>query len=323
MTGVEARGTHGPGAVAGAGAELLNIGLLRGMLVVLLCLLRAALAQAQADSVSRSWNQPVRPFRIIDRIYYVGASDITSYLIKTDSGLIVIDGGLVETAPQILQNIRALGYKPSDVKILLISHPHYDHVGGVAALKKATGARLLASVADAEMLARGGLNDFGFGDTLPFPAVKADSTFADGAIIALGGVKLKANITPGHTRGCTTWTMTVHESGLAWKLSGAEHAPEYGALFLCSTSVPGYQLVGNSKYPDIVKDYEKSFARLRTMRCDVFLGAHGSFFGLTSKREVLKKGGNTNPFIDPDGCRAYLEWSEQSFRRIVEQQRGG
>jgi metallo-beta-lactamase class B len=268
-------------------------------------------ATAQADSVSRSWNQPVTPFRIIDRIYYVGASDIASYLITTDDGLILIDGGFVETAAQILRNIRTLGFKPEGVKLLLISHPHYDHVGGVAELKRATGARLLVSAPDAPMLARGGLDDFGFGNRFPFPPVKPDSTFTDGAIVTLGGVGLKANVTPGHTRGCTTWTMTAR--------AGRQ---EYGVLFLCSTSVPGYQLIGNPKYPDIVRDYESSFARLRTLRCDVLLGAHGNFFGLTEKRGILQQGGQPNPFIDPAGCRRDIADSERSFRKIVERQRG-
>ena len=297
MTALEARGTR-----------RFTVGL-----TVVAALAWASLVAAQADSVSRSWNQPVAPFRIIDRVYYVGASDLTSYLIATDAGLVLIDGGLVETAPQILRNIRTLGFKPEDVKILLISHPHYDHVGGIAELKRATGARLLVSAPDAPMMARGGLDDFGFGDRLPFPAVRADSTFTDGAIISLGGVALKANVTPGHTRGCTTWTMAVREKGL-----GAE----YGVLFHCSTSVPGYQLTGNPKYPNIVKDYESSFARLRKMRCDVFLAAHGSFFNLTEKRGALQKGATPNPFIDPTGCKQYINWSERAFRRAVGQQRG-
>jgi metallo-beta-lactamase class B len=294
MTGVKARG-----AMRFSG------------LVVLAGLAWASQSSGQADSVSRSWNEPVAPFRIIDRIYYVGARDISSFLIATDAGLIVIDGGFVETAPQILRNIATLGFKPGDVKILLSSHAHYDHAGGLAELKRATGARLYVSAPDAVMLARGGLNDFGFGNRFPFPAVTADSAFVDGALIRLGGVSMKANVTPGHTRGCTTWTMTVREK-----------AKDYAALFLCSTSVPGYQLVGNPAYPGIVEDYESTFARLRTMPCDVLLGAHGNFFHLTEKREALKQRGDHNPFIDPAGCRSDIESSERSFRRTVEQQRG-
>ena len=295
MTAVEARGSSWR----------------RVVLALLVSLAWASHAAAQADSASRAWNQPVTPFRLIDRIYYVGATDISSYLIATDDGLIVIDGGFVETAPQILRNIRALGFKPEDVKILLISHPHYDHVGGIAELKRVTGARLLVSAADAPMLARGGLDDFGFANRFPFPAVRPDSTFADGAIISLGGIALTANITAGHTRGCTSWTTTARDNG-----------QEQNVLFLCSTSVPGYQLIGNPKYPNIVQDYESSFARLRTLRCDVLLGAHGNFFGLTEKRGALQSGAKQNPFIDPAGCRRDIADSERAFRRIVERQRG-
>jgi metallo-beta-lactamase class B len=132
-----------------------------------LSLALATVAFGQADPVSRSWNQPVEPFRIIGNIYYVGATDITSYLIATPKGHIVIDGGFVETAPMILANIRKLGFKPEDVKILLSSHAHYDHAGGLAELKRASGATFYASRGDLPQHARGGLDDPQFGNRFP------------------------------------------------------------------------------------------------------------------------------------------------------------
>ena len=284
-------------------------GFTRGFLAACLACSHAAHTAAQADSVSRSWNQPVVPFRIIDNLYYVGASDITSYLITTPAGHILLDGGLVETAPQILANIHKLGFRPEDVRILLHSQAHYDHAGGFAQLKRVTGAKLYASAGDAPVLERGGTDDFGFGNTLTFPPVKVDSIVRDRQEIRLGNVVLVANITPGHTRGCTTWTMTVREAGT-----------QYGALFHCSTSVPGYQLVGNTKYPEIIRDYERSFALLRELRCDVFLGPHASFFDLHTKRKQLDAGKKPNPFVDPKGCREYMEWSERTFRDILKKQ---
>jgi len=159
---------------------------------------------AQADAVSRSQNQPIPPFRVLGNVYYVGASDVTSFLIATSAGLIVLDGGFVQTAPQILRNLRALGFDQRDVRILLNSHAHFDHAGGLAALKAATGAELYAGRGDSMLLARGGKGDFFFGDRLPYPPVTVDHAVQDGDRVILGKDTLVALATPGHTRGCTT-----------------------------------------------------------------------------------------------------------------------
>ena len=169
--------------------------MMRAVLVGIL--LFPAIAQGQADATSRQWNQPVTPFRIIDNIYYVGASGVTAFLITTPAGHIVTDGGLAETAPQILANIQKLGFKPSDVRILLNSHAHYDHAGGLAALRKATGARLYASAGDAALLRSGGADDFRFRDTLRFPPVEVDHLVRDGEVIRLGETAVTIQLTPG------------------------------------------------------------------------------------------------------------------------------
>jgi metallo-beta-lactamase class B len=177
---------------------------LESLLLGAALLLVPVLAHAQADPTSRSWNQPVEPYRIAGNLYYVGASDITSYLITTPEGNIVLDGGFAETAPMIAANIQKLGFKVEDVKILLSTHAHFDHAGGLAELKKRTGAPLYAGAADADLLARGGNGDFAFGDKLQFPPVQVDHPVHDGDRVSLGGTTLVAHATPGHTRGCTS-----------------------------------------------------------------------------------------------------------------------
>jgi metallo-beta-lactamase class B len=244
-------------------------------------------------------NEPVAPFHIAGNVYYVGAADITSYLITTPKGHIVIDGGLAETAPMILANIRKLGFDPHDVRIILNSHAHTDHAGGIAELRRATGAKFLASAPEAAQLARGGLDDPQFGNRFPFPPAPPDQLLRDNQRITLGGTTLTAHITAGHTRGCTTWTM---------RTAGRD------VVFLCSISAPSdYRLVGNPQWPDAVADYRRSFATLRALPCDIFLGSHGSFFSLESKI------GRPERFVDPAGYRAHLDTMEAAFNRRVQQ----
>lgn len=257
----------------------------------------------QADPVSRSWNQPVEPFRIARNLYYVGARDITSYLITTPKGHIVIDGGFVETAPMIVASIRKLGFRVEDVKILLSSHAHYDHAGGLAELKRITGATFYASAGDIPQLARGGLDDPQFGNRFPFPPVRADRIVRHSQKISLGGTTLTAHITPGHTRGCTTWTM---------KAGG------HDVVFLGSPSVPSdYRLVGNPAYPDAVSDYRRQFEILRSLECDIFLASHGSFFDLEKKRALLHGDGKANPFVDREGYHQFVTSAERRFEDRV------
>jgi len=176
----------------------------------------ATIAFGQADPTSRSWNKPVPPFQIIGNLYYVGATEIGSFLITTRQGHILLDGGFVETAPQIERNIAQLGFKLEDVKILLNSHAHFDHAGGLAELKQKTGAKFIARARAAELLRSGGHGDFRFGDTLPFPPVQVDQIIGDGESIELGGQKLIALLTPGHTKGNTTWTTTISDGSKSY-----------------------------------------------------------------------------------------------------------
>lgn len=274
------------------------------LIVLLLALAFAFPLQAQKDPLSRQWNEPVPPFRIAGNLYYVGAKDIASYLITTPKGHILVDGGFEETAPIILRNLDSLGFRIADVRILIGSHAHYDHAGGLAALKKASGARFFASAGDAPYYESGGRNDPQFGDRLTFPPVAVDRILADGDRVELGGVVLTARLTPGHTPGCISWTFSVNDSGKRREvvILGSPTAPE------------GFRLVDNPRYPNIIADYRRQFALLRSLHPDIFLASHGMFFDLEEKRTQGKT------FVDPEGYRAYVALSEKRFEDKVRAQ---
>jgi metallo-beta-lactamase class B len=267
-------------------------------------MLLSLILAAQLTAEEARWNAPVAPFRIADGLYYVGTADLASYLFVDRAGMVLLDGGLEASAPLILDNIRALGFDPRRVRYLINSQAHYDHAGGLKALKEATGAELLASTADAELLERGGAEDFQWGDDLTYPAVKVDGRLRDGAVLKLGAIRLTAHLTPGHTRGCTSWAMPARVDGRT-----------RSALFICGASAPGYKLVDNPAYPWIMTDFRRSFATWRKLPCDLFLGAHASYFGMAEKRARMGAG-RPSPFLDPAGCRAFLARAEQ---RISEQ----
>jgi metallo-beta-lactamase class B len=264
---------------------------------------------AQADQTSRSWNKPVVPIRIAGNLYYVGAVEVASYLIITPQGHFLLDGGFVETAPEIERNIEQLGFKLSDVKILLNSHAHLDHAGGLAELKKLTGAKFLASEGDAELLRNGGHGDFRFGDSLTFPPLAPDAIIHDGEAIQLGDQVMTAHLTPGHTKGTTTWTTRIRDGNKT-----------YNVVFVGSQSALDYKFVGKESYPGITRDFEKSFATLNRLPCDIFLGSHGSFFHFVEKHERLLRG-DANAFVDPDGYKKYLRESEKEFHDKLAQQK--
>lgn len=261
-----------------------------------------ASAQSQAADLLKTMNQPVAPFRIMNNIYYVGASDIGSYLIVTSNGNILLDGGFVETAPQIEANIRTLGFKLKDVKFILNSHAHLDHAGGISEMKHSTGAKFVAMEQDVPALTAG----------TSFPAATPDRVIHDGDTVTLGLVTMTAHLTPGHTRGCTTWTTTVRDG-----------ARRYNVVFVGSATVlPNYKLVERpnapATYPGIKDDYEKTFRVLRSLRCDIFLASHGSFYSLADKRGVMAKNPTQNPFIDPWGYQAYILRAEGAFQKELQ-----
>jgi len=271
---------------------------IREILFLLLVVLVAIPESAQVTpDTRRAWAQPWTPFHLIGNIYYVGASGVSAFLITTSAGSILLDGGLPETAGQIQANIKTLGFRVNDVKYLLNSHAHFDHAGGLAELKRTSGASMVASAGDAPALRAGGAD---------MPPVVVDRVVNDGESVKLGDATLTAVITPGHTKGCTTWTMTAMDNGKPRRV-----------LFFCSTSVVD-RLVGNERYPEIVADYERSFKRLKTLDCDVFLGPHPAFFSMAEKVAKMKSG--VNPFIDPKEMSQYVEQSEKAFRAELAKQ---
>ena len=274
------------------------------MLAAACALMLCGIASAAADDpfaqTRMDWNRPHQPFRVIGNVYYVGAAGVSAFLIRTPAGDILTDGGLPESAPLIEKNIRALGVKLSDVKILLNSHAHFDHAGGLAELKRATGGKLYASAADKPFLESGRIT-FGPSVNDPFPPVKVDHVVQDGETVGLDGVTLTAHLTPGHTPGCTTWTMPVTEAG---------HT--YQVMFFCSISVAGNPLTGTRAYPEIARDYRSSFDKLRGMHVDVFLAPHGAQFGMDAKLQRMKEGA-ANPFVDPEEFQHYLAAARKDY----------
>jgi metallo-beta-lactamase class B len=262
----------------------------RAMLVFFLLGTAALLAQGNPD-----WHRQFPAFKIADNIYYVGTADLASYLITTPQGHILINSDFKQDVPLIKRSVEQLGFAYKDIKIVLISHAHGDHDEATGLVKAETGAKLMimdADVPDEESTAPGR------------PGAHVDRVLHDGDMVELGGSTLVAHLTPGHTKGCTTWTMQVRENGRTLNV-----------VIIGSPNVnPGYILVGNKTYPQIADDYVKTFATLKSLPCDVFLGAHGGYFGLKAKYEQLKAGA-TNPFIDPDGYQAYVAERNETFHK--------
>ncbi|HWA27714.1 MAG TPA: subclass B3 metallo-beta-lactamase [Lacunisphaera sp.] len=253
------------------------------------------------------WKAPVPPRHLVGNIYYVGASGVSSFLITTPDGHILLDTGFEDTVPIILRGVEQLGFKATDIKLILSSHAHIDHVGGHALMKRATGgANVVASAADARVLESGGAEDYiQFPrDTIVYPPVKVDRVVGDREVVSLGGVNLTAHLTPGHTRGATTWTMKATEGGRT-----------YDVVFFSSASInDGTRLVGNKQFPEIAAAYEGSFARLKTLPCDIFLAPHGGQFAMAEKFARLDRGEGVAALVDPAGWRKLIEGAERAFR---------
>lgn len=276
------------------------------LLVIWTCV---SATQAQSDPTAREWNKPTDPFRIIGEVYYVGSEGISVFLITSDKGHILIDGGFEETAPQVIANIKKLGFDIGDVKLILNSHSHYDHAGGIAELKRRSGAKLLASGLEAKMLGQGGRNDPQFGDELPYESVAVDRIIRNGEKIRLGDKVITALATPGHTQGATSFAMTARENG-----------ETYSVVFASSISAPGYKLKNNTKYPGIAKDFRYSFQKLEKLPCDAFLTFHTDFFNMAAKRKAVGAG-KPNPFIDRAGLRSYVVQLRTQFEKQMAEEK--
>lgn len=251
-----------------------------------------------------SWTKAVEPARVVGNIYYVGTEELGAYLIVDAKGLVLLDAPYPENAQLILDNIRKLGFDPKNVRVLIASHAHLDHIGAMAEVKEKTGAKVWMSDEDAKLAARGGKDDFAFGDTLTYPPIETDKRVDNGTVVRVGDIAMTAMLTPGHTKGCTTWRTTVTENG-----------KPLDVVFLCSVSAPGYTLVNNEKYPNILDDYRASFVKLRTLHPDVFLANHGSFFDLADKLAKKKS------FIGRGEYEAFLDDAWQQLEKKEKEQR--
>jgi metallo-beta-lactamase class B len=268
--------------------------------------------QEAIQQTLRDWMLPFEPRKITGNVYYVGSNLISAFLIVTPAGNILLDTGPVEMLPQVIANIEKLGFKPGDVKLLLNSHAHFDHCGGFAEFKRRTGAQVVASKLDGELMARGGRGDFFWGDELAYEPVKPDRVIADGERVELGGGGLTAHLTPGHTKGCTSWSMRVNEDG-----------KDYDVLFLCGLTASLYKLTNNDQYPNIVEDERNTLQKLRGMHVDVMLASHGFYFDLAGKA-ARQKPGARNPFVDPAELGRHVAEMEKDFEgalRAQERQR--
>ncbi len=269
-------------------------------------------AQVQAMDPPE-WKQAHAPFHIAGNLYYVGSEDLAAYLITTPEGNILINSNLESSPEQIRHSVEALGFKFADTKILLISHGHFDHCAGSAEIKKMTGAKYYVMDSDVGVVESGGRTDFHYAHSkdMWFPQTKVDRVLHDGDTVRLGGTVLTAHKTAGHTKGTVTWTMDETEGGRTLHV-----------VIVGSPNVnPGYKLVGNKTYPQIADDYRHQFEVLKSLRCDVFLGAHGGYFELDEKYKRWKAGGH-NAFIDPDGYRSYIADREKAFEAEYKRQSG-
>lgn len=259
--------------------------------------LGAVTADAQGDP---SWTQPFEPFKIADNLYFVGSRGLSSYLLTTPEGHVLIDTGVEATVPMIAANIAKLGFKPVDIKIMLSSHAHFDHVGGHADMQRLTGATVIAVGEDAVSLAKG-VDTSALGAS-GWKPVKVGRVLRDGEGVTLGGTTLTAHLTPGHTKGCTTWTTTVMSEGR-----------RYSVVFVGGTSVNGgVRLVDNARHPTIIEDYARTFRVLKELKAEIFLAQHPGMFDMEGKAARLKPGG-PNPFVDSRGYEAFVVENEKAY----------
>jgi metallo-beta-lactamase class B len=276
------------------------------------------LAAAKEAKAQDDWTEPFPAFRIAGNLYYVGSKGLANYLVTTPQGHILINSDLEANVPLIRASVESLGFKFTDIKILLISHAHWDHDAGSAMIKKLTGAKYMVMDADVPSVESGGKSDFHYGNdpATHYPPTKVDRALHDGEEVKLGDAILTAHLTPGHTKGCTTWTMKV-------RVKVKDGKKTRDVVIVGSPNVnPGYKLVANSLYPGIAEDFARTFQVLKSLPCDYFLGAHGSYFEMEAKYARLKAGDST-AFIDPVGYQNFVADRESAFRKELAKQKGG
>jgi metallo-beta-lactamase class B len=274
-------------------------------------LLAALVLAGRVTGQDPSWTGPFPPFHIAGNLYYVGSEELASYLVVTPKGNILINSSFEANVPLIQKSVEQLGFRFSDTTILLISQGHNDHCAGAALIKKLTGAQYLVMDADVPVVESGGRADFQYGKqaAMRYPPVKVDRVLHDGDTVRLGDAVLTAHLTAGHNKGTTTWTMDEIENGKTLRV-----------VIVGGPNVnPGYKLVDNKAYPQIATDFHNGFRVMKSLPCDVFLGAHGSYFGLKEKYARWKTG-DRDAFIDPEGYKEYIADRERAFEAELKRQ---
>lgn len=261
------------------------------------------LPQLKAYEVPASWLTPITPLRISEHVWQIGTANITALLVKTEQGALLIDGGMPQTAELLLSHMKQLGVAPRELRYILHTHAHADHVGPLAAIRRATGARLISNAESAALLARGGSNDIHFGDDISFPPVQADRLLQDGEVIELGALAFTVAFTPGHTPGSMSWTWTDTQGGKPVRMA-----------YVDSLSAPGYQLVGNPAYPKLMEAFRRSAGVVRQLPCDLLLTPHPDASG-------WDYGNVARPHPKPTSCAAYADAAEARWQQQIEAQR--
>lgn len=281
-------------------------------LVTLAPIAALALLFAAVSGNAQSTDSPFPPHKVAGNLYYVGSNMLAAYLITSDQGHVLINACYKETVPMIRTSVEKLGFRFQDIKILLNSHAHNDHCAGSAEVRRLTGCRVMVMKGDAELIQAGGKGDFHYDEPrYHYEACPVDRVLSDGDHVRLGGNDLVAHSTPGHTRGCTTWTMQAQDGGKTLNV-----------VIIGSPNVnPGYRLVNNAAYPEITKDYQKCFRVLKSLPVDLFLGAHGAYYDLPAKHARLLQKPEQNPFVDPEGYRRYVAEREAAFLAEWKRQR--
>jgi metallo-beta-lactamase class B len=272
--------------------------------------------QAAAPRLDMStWNNYEAPFRLAGPIYYVGTEQLAVFLVSSPQGHILIDGGMPNSASVIEKAIREIGFKPEDIRILLTTQAHFDHVGTHAHFKKLSGAMVQAMTGDEKLLRDGGKSDYLFSANAEnhFPPVPVDRVLKDGDLVTVGGTRIIARHTPGHTPGSATYEMTVNEGGR-----------DYKVVFAASTTVnPGTRLVKDPSYRGILEDFRKTFTVLESLRPDIFVSGHATFFNLKQKRAKMTPDSPAAAFVDPEGYKALVAEKKKAFESLVAQEQSG
>lgn len=294
----------------------------RALALAAFLLVIAALASGQQEPPKSScadcpeWNKPQQPFRIYGNTYYVGPHGLSSILITSSDGHILIDSALPESVPQVVANIRALGFRIEDVKFIVNSHVHFDHGGGISELQRLSGAEVAASPWSAEVLTKTGVGkgDPQFGNIPPVALIPRARVLRDGQTLRVGNIKLTAHFTPGHTPGGTSWTWKSCEGKRCLSLVYSDS--------MTAVAAEGFRFSDSREYPTVVRDFEKSFAFLRATPCDILVTSHPDASGLWQRLEKRERGGQPDALVAPNACKALAERASEQLRRRLASEQG-